>query len=260
MDHPARLDAHLIVGGASHDFDFVRLELLKLFAEIEHVRTTVSADFEDLDSLSRAGFLVTYTCNVEPSREAEAVLAHFVEAGGRWLALHATNSLLEWTEGGVASRHGPRPFFETLGSAFVAHPPIGRYTVEPCASDHPLVRGIGSFEVEDELYLYDMLGETETLLETRFRGTAPGFTREDWTDGDDHRPVMYLRRVGQGEVLFLSLGHARGHYDAPHRTPYYPKVERGAWEEPVFYELLRRSIAWAARTDPALEQAPAGAV
>jgi len=26
----------------------------------------------------------------------------------------------------------------------------------------------------------------------------------------------------------------------------YPRVERCAWEQPVFYTLLRRGIAWAA--------------
>ncbi|MNP44644.1 hypothetical protein D3C76_1385160 [compost metagenome] len=26
---------------------------------------------------------------------------------------------------------------------------------------------------------------------------------------------------------------------------YYPLVERGAWEQPVYYELLRRGLSWA---------------
>jgi hypothetical protein len=28
--------------------------------------------------------------------------------------------------------------------------------------------------------------------------------------------------------------------------PVYPRTERCAWEEPVYYELLRRGIRWAA--------------
>jgi len=29
----------------------------------------------------------------------------------------------------------------------------------------------------------------------------------------------------------------------------YPQVERGSWKLPVFHELLRRAIRWAARLD-----------
>lgn len=56
---------------------------------------------------------------------------------------------------------------------------------------------------------------------------------------------MYRKTVGQGAVLYLTLGHCRGHYDMRPLMDYYPQVERGAWELPVFHELLRRSLRWA---------------
>ncbi len=84
-----------------------------------------------------------------------------------------------------------------------------------------------------------------TLLAARFSGAAPGFVESDWTGDDPARPVMYLREIGAGAVLYLTPGHARGHWDAPHRTPYYPAVERGAWTSPAYRELLRRALAWA---------------
>ena len=46
-------------------------------------------------------------------------------------------------------------------------------------------------------------------------------------------------------VLYLTLGHCRGHYDMQPMIEYYPQVERCAWNLPVFYDLLRRGIAWA---------------
>jgi hypothetical protein len=82
------------------------------------------------------------------------------------------------------------------------------------------------------------------LLETRFRGKAPGFAEDEWQD-DAPRLVMYLHPVGQGEVLYLTLGHCRGHHDMQPLMNYYPKVERGSWELPVFYDLLRRGLSWA---------------
>ncbi len=242
-EYPPRQNAVLVVGGVSHDNDFVRLELLNLLAELPNIRTQVDSDFEKPSALEEATFLISYTCDVRPSSAAEMALANFVEQGGRWLALHATNAFLEWTENGVAGAHGDTPFFNTIGSAFVAHPPISRYTVYP-TEPHPLTDGLGSFSVLDELYLYDFFTDPQVLLATDFQGEAPGFVRDQWHDAEP-RPVMYLRSVGSGTVLFLSLGHARGHWDAPHRTPYYPIVERGAWDEAPFYTLLRRCIRWA---------------
>ena len=75
-----------------------------------------------------------------------------------------------------------------------------------------------------------------------------GFVEDDWP-GEEPRLVMYLNRVGSGEVLYLTLGHCRGRYDMRPLMDEYPKVERGAWELPVFYELLRRGLAWASGTE-----------
>jgi hypothetical protein len=233
----------------AHDFDHARNELLRLIGERPHLRTRVNASWTTFDS-ARQDCLISYTCNLVPSARAAIALRQFVKRGGRWLALHATNSLLEWGASGVSGAPLAGPFLETLGSSFQAHPPIATFTVEPVAPDHPLVTGIGPFEVEDELYLADVDSNTEVLLATRYGGAAPGFIRDCWSEA--MHPVMYLRRFGQGAVLYLTLGHARGHWDAPHRTPFFPKVERGAWETPEYIELLRRGIAWAAHEEPAL--------
>lgn len=249
MTQPTRIDAHFVVGGMSHDFDFVRLEILKLLAEIPEVRTSVSPDYRGSERLEACQSLITYTCNVDPAPDDEKAIEQFVKLGGRWLVLHSTSSLLEWGEEGVRSVHSDRPFFNVIGNAFIAHPLIEPYTVTPADSDDPLIRGIEPFEINDELYLYDMMAPVEILLETEFSGEAPGFTRSDWTKDSPKRPVMYRRKYGEGEVLFLSPGHARGHYDAPHRTPYYPQIERGAWDQPVYHELLRRSLRWAVGMD-----------
>ena len=66
----ARIDAYLVCGGKYHDFDFVRLELLKLLAEDGHVRVKVAQDFADTDTIAAADFLVTYTCDVRPTEAA----------------------------------------------------------------------------------------------------------------------------------------------------------------------------------------------
>ncbi|MBI1251110.1 MAG: ThuA domain-containing protein [Alphaproteobacteria bacterium] len=239
------MDAHVVIGGMAHDFDFARLELLKLLAERPNIRSSVSADFENHAALERARFLLTYTCNVEPSPRADAALADFVARGGRWFALHATNALLDWGKEGVAARKAAPLMMKTLGSRFQAHPPIGPFMVRNLKPDHPLVAGIADFETEDELYLGEEEDRLDTLLGARFVGEAPGFVQSHWPE-DRVRPVMYLRKVGEGAVLYLNLGHCRGHYDAPHRAAYFPEVQRCSWRLPQFYDLLRRGLAWAA--------------
>ena len=83
------------------------------------------------------------------------------------------------------------------------------------------------------------------LLETTWSGDARGFVEHDWTEGPDRHLVMYLRELGDGAVLYNTLGHCRGHYDMVPVVDYYPNIERGSWEHPAYYELLRRSLRWA---------------
>lgn len=252
-----RIDGHLVVGGASHDFDGARLDLLGLAAADDRLRLRCSASFEEFGdglAVKPPGFLVSYTCNLAPSPGSLSRLHAFVAAGGRWVALHATNSLLEWGPAGVACRGLEDPFLALIGSAFQAHPPYGPVRVEP-VSAHPLVAGIAPFDVEDELYLSDVAPDVEPLLVTRFAGQAPGFVRQEWRDDDPVRPLMFLREVGRGTILQLGLGHRRGAYDAPHRAAYLDRTEPGPWGHPSFRLLLARSLAWAARLDPDLERA-----
>jgi type 1 glutamine amidotransferase len=236
--------AHLVCGGKYHDFDYARLELLKLLAEDSDVRTEVAPDYRDVAALAPADFLVSYTCDVRPSTGEEKALAGFVAGGGRWLALHGTNAFLDFTAQGVAAPRAHPLLADVLGSQFVAHPPIQPYRVTIADPGHPLVAGIPPFETDDELYLCELHGERHALLETRFSGEAPGFVESSWPDAAP-RPVMYLRRYERGEVLYLTLGHCRGRWDMRPVMPEYPRVERCSWELPVFRELLRRGLRWA---------------
>lgn len=241
------MQVHLIAAGKYHDIDFARLELLKLLAERPDIRTSVAADFADAGLIAAADLLITYTCDLVPDAEQTAALRKFLESGGRWLALHGTNSLLRFLDDGRVETPDDAPeFMELLGTRFAGHPPIGAYKVHVSRSDHPLTQGLRDFNVIDELYLTHRTAEIDILLHTSFTGTCPEFGDKHW-DGD-RMPVLYERKVGQGSVLYLTLGHCRGHYDLQPLQAFYPHPERCAWNYPVFYELLRRGIIWG---DPA---------
>ena len=79
--------------------DYARLELLKLLAEHESIRVRVAEDYRDGEAIANADFLVTYTCDVIPDASQKEVLEAFLSSGGRWFALHGTNSVLEYVKG-----------------------------------------------------------------------------------------------------------------------------------------------------------------
>jgi hypothetical protein len=247
-----RIEVTLVAGGKYHDIDFARRELLGLLAEHDEFRVRVQPDYEDVDGITSAEILVSYTCDVRPSEKAQRAIRDWVENGGRWVALHGTNSAL--TLGGPNGVESPRVFplwAETLGSQFVAHPPIQPYTVAVSDPSHWLVAGIESFDTDDELYLseYADRDSLHPLLHTTWSGEATGFAEADWTSGDPTHLVMYLRHLGSGAILYNTLGHCRGHYDMKPVLDYYPRIERCSWEKPTYYELLRRSLRWARGLD-----------
>ena len=243
-----RIDVTLVAGGKYHDIDFARRELLTLLGEHEEFRVRVQPDYEDTTGIEQSSILVSYTCDVRPSEKAQTDIRLWVENGGRWVALHGTNAAL--TLGGPNGVDAPRCFpswADTLGSQFVAHPPIQPYTVQVSDPNHWLVAGIESFDTDDELYLseYANRDALHGLLHTTWQGDAKGFVEADWTNCDPTHLVMYLRDLGQGSILYNTLGHCRGHYDMAPVLDYYPRIERCSWEKPAYYELLRRSLRWA---------------
>lgn len=238
------MKVHLIAAGKFHDIDFARLELLKLLAERPQIRTSVAADYGDLASLAAADLLITYTCDLMPDgAEQVAALEAFLARGGRWLALHGTNATLRFGDDGVVDTPDAVPAFtRMLGTRFAGHPPIAPFKVFVTRGDHEMTRDLRDFRVEDELYLTHRTAEIDVLLHTSFTGRCDEFRDADWDEAQV--PVLYERKVGEGRVLYLTLGHCRGHYDLQPLSAFWPHPQRCAWNYPVFHELLRRAIGW----------------
>ena len=122
-----RVDVLLVAGGRWHDVDYARAQLLDLLVGHDVTRTTVAEDYSDLAVLDGDNsVLVTWTCDVRPTPDQAAALDTFVRRGGRWLALHASNSALDpTTQEGRRRFAAPRvlgPVADLLGSQFLAHP------------------------------------------------------------------------------------------------------------------------------------------
>jgi type 1 glutamine amidotransferase len=121
-----------------------------------------------------------------------------------------------------------------------------RYSVTVSVPDDPMMAGLDpTFEVEDELYVIEQHSDFEVLLETRWGGDA--FSQ---SFPEAVRPLMYRSRVGDGGVLYLALGHCNRPFDVP--RPGMPDApdRRGPWSLPLYQELIRRCVDWAAGRRP----------
>jgi uncharacterized protein len=232
----ALLLANLLCGSPArnHDFDFARRHLLDALYAAGDIRTDVTSGYPEVAAIDAADLLVSYTSQVPATDDQCSALRRYLERGGRWFALHASNSVRD-------NPHLPG----ILGSRFITHPPYLHYAVSITRADEPLLAGIGPFDVDDELYVIEPADDIDVLLHARWGGEAFGRTY-----ADEVRPLMYRRRVGDGGVLYLALGHCNRPYDKQRaEMPDLPD-RRGPWALPVYQELIRRGIAWAARRTP----------
>ena len=183
---PSRV--HVIVGGfppgspAGHDMDYARLRLLELLQKNPPTIATVANDFADVAKwLAGSRLLVTYVAGPHPTDDQNEAILRWLEAGGRWLALHGTS-------GGKAvtvsePRRGRKmvkgSHHATLGGFFLNHPPVRKFRVDIADRTHPIAAEMPtSFEVMDELYLIELQqpATSHILLTTgtRARSVATG--------------------------------------------------------------------------------------
>jgi type 1 glutamine amidotransferase len=237
-----RLDVYLLCNAQYHGTDFARLELLKLLSEHDDVKVHVGNDYSDTDKINQCELLITYTCNVYPSESEQAGLRQFMEGGGRWFALHGTNAIVEFIDGKAATPDRAPGLMDILGSRFISHPANADLHVKVVDHEHPVTKGLEDFDTFDEPYYCDFSENAHTLLEAYYDQPSVGYEIETWDVGAA-RPQMYEHPFLNGSVLYLLLGHCRGPFDM---QPITDKVEPEycSWDQPVYYELLRRGINW----------------
>ena len=244
MTEDTKIDVYLVCNARYHDTNFARLALLKLLAENDNIHTRVAENFSDIDAIKSSRLLITYTCDLRPTDAEQEGLSAFLASGGRWFALHATNALLEFVDGKADTPNLAPKFMDMLGSRFVAHPSNTSFMVRVTDVEHELTEGLEDFEVHDEEpYYCEPRGEQTVLLEATYNQPSMGYVQSDYGTDRDSQPQMYLHPWEKGEVLYLSLGHCTGKHDMKPLADIVPVV-RGSWDNPVYYELLRRGIRW----------------
>jgi uncharacterized protein len=140
-------------------------------------------------------------------------------------AVRAGTGLAGYHMGLATSFRASVPFRYMASCYWVQHPGnIITYRVNVDQNDHPITRGIESFEHTSEQYYLNYDPAVEVLATTKFSGEFHPWRK------DVVMPVVFTTSHDQGRVFYSSLGHTADELaGAPVR------------------EILRRGLLWAAR-------------
>jgi type 1 glutamine amidotransferase len=189
-----------------------------LLAQDSRLSVTVLEDLAQLDKvdLGKYDTVIVHFKNRTPEvpgAQARANLETYVRGGGGLVILHfASGAFQEWPD-----------FVRLAGRVwnpkFRAHDPRGPFQVDIADAEHPLTKGLKSFETTDELY---------TCLD----GDPPITVLATAISKVDHKPypMAFILECGKGRTFHLVLGH-----------------DVQAFRAPEVGELLRRGTAWTAK-------------
>lgn len=208
----------LIVTGhqhPAHDWSAVTPALLRALARDPDLQATASDNPEVLADprLSDYDAIVFNYCNWERpglSERAQQNLQKYLAGGGGLVIIHFANGAFHFSLPGAEKSDWPewrtkicrRVWDHTAGKS--GHDPFGKFRVDVAASDHPILRGLESFETVDELYFNQQGTEPIEVLAT---------ARSKVTGKDE--PMAFVYRYGQGRVFQTVLGHAAESIEVP---------------------------------------------
>lgn len=207
-DHPA------------HDWKTTAPALREVLEADPRFKVRVIEDPQQLDrpELANYDLAVLHFMNWQrpgPDARAFANLRRFVEGGKGLVVVH-------FACGAFADSAEYRQLAGRVWDGKNSHDPRGPFRVEVVDRTHPILRGLGSFDTDDELYIC-LTGErpVELLATARSKVT-----------GKDH-PMAFCLDYGKGKVFHTTLGH-----------------DARAIRMVGTAELIRRGSAWAAQRPP----------
>jgi type 1 glutamine amidotransferase len=202
----------LLMGDAHHlhDQPVHYAELSGMLAGEGGVDLRITRDLSILNraQLETVDVVVNSTTFVEATPGQIDALLNSVRGGTGFVALH----------GGNATFWNSARYLRMLGSRFLNHDQIKRFSVHIEEPSHPIVTGVGDFEIEDELF--ELGGDA-----SQFEDFTEAFRERGWAEdvvglgagplppdttllaSAEHRPLLYTRMYGRGRVHYNALGH-----------------------------------------------------
>ena len=202
-----------------------------------NIRTDTFNNYDDGAAIEGGDLLVSYTSQVPVADEACAAIRRFLEHGGRWFAIHASNSV---RDNQLPAGHPRQPLH--YPSAVHALSRRGDRPERPAAGRHQPRRSRSTTRCTSS----SKPTTTSRSCCIRTGAARPCAARST----QRRRPLMYRRRVGEAACCTWRWATATGPFDKP--TPDSPDRPdlRGPWALPVYQELIRRGVDWAAARRP----------
>jgi type 1 glutamine amidotransferase len=172
------------------------------------IEVVSSDDYDQLiiSNLSQYNLCISYTdCwSGSISDQQMAGLLTYVAGGGNVLVLHCGISIQTRHEGA-----------QLVGARFTGHPESDNLSFRLESLDHPILKGISTFEMMEEPYRFNLgvLTEREILLSYAHEG-------EMW-------PAAWTQTFGLGRVVYLMPGH-----------------ELASFQHPEYAKLLVNTVRW----------------
>ncbi|TDV46099.1 ThuA domain-containing protein [Actinophytocola oryzae] len=140
-------------------------------------------------------------------------------------AVRAGTGFAGW-HGGIVDAFRDQPEYHLLtGGQFIHHHKEFQHYPVTTVGDHPVVAGLGTFEVHSEQYYMHADPGIEVLATTDF---LPDPDRPEI--GTPTMPVTWVRRHGAGRVFVTTIGHRMADLELP-----------------AVDEMIRRGLLWATR-------------
>ncbi len=139
----------------------------------------------EIKNLSQYDALITYDESWDqflPPTQMQSLL-DFTASGKRIFGIHC----------GIS--YANPEYYQLFGAQFIGHPPFQEISVKISREDHPLIRGLVDFQIEDELYMFKFaeFSQLKVLMEGEFEGKE--------------YPLAWEKPAGAGALLDLALGH-----------------------------------------------------
>lgn len=186
-----------------HPFAGVDQEFKQLLSP--DLQVEVSEDYGLLNQENLAGcrLVVAYTefSDIKIAPAHSGALLSYIAGGGGLLVVHNGISLQRNQELGAM-----------LGGYFTHHPAYTSLHLNITEPEHPIMKGIGDFTMEDEPYYFDMhpYFETTVLAEYPHDGAM--------------RQAAWCHEFGLGRVVYLMRGH---HLPSFSVEPFRQMIRRG---------------------------------
>lgn len=159
-----------------HPFTEVDRQIEASLQDVADVHSTDDYNVLNHEALQEYQLFISYTefSQVALPSEQIAALLSYVANGGGLLVIHNGISLQRSQELGAM-----------IGARFTGHPEFTTLPITVCEPDHPVVRGIEPFEIDEEPYRFDMYLITRRpfCLNTSMRdnnGLRPGRMNTGW--------------------------------------------------------------------------------